>query len=469
MTAIAEAPLIERSSDQRAALLTLVWAALLVAVVLETFGDVGDAPFLAAQGVILTVLGIVSLVRVLPLGFWSPANVFLIIVAFFHLGLAPHWIFGIDPGFTRADDQFWFEGPIGILALRLVSLAIAGYVLAVIFSAAIRRRRIEIENLDSAQSPDARIYAVGGAFLLIGSISAWLFISLTAGGPSIFTGSYIQYLELTSSTPLPYVYIAIGVGLGMTMMAPIKGWTLLAVALFIGFAVVAFFIGLRGEVLFPVAVAATVMATRRKMPGGIRSVFVLVLGLAAINLAQQIRLLGVAASNLESVQASPLNALSELGQTIRVVAHAAMWQIDNGDPLRWGETYTVSIARFLETVGGAPVPADTDYRLFNVEIADRSGAIGGSVIGEAFHNFGFVGVVVVMMILGAFFAGFSLAPRTPVMLAVYVTLAVPLFNHIRNSFVGVIPAFVIGLAFVLAVWLFANVRKDPSRARRSGP
>lgn len=466
MTSIAETPLVAQSSDQRAALLTLVWTAVLVAVVLETFGDVGDAPFLAAQGVILTVLGIVSLVRVLPLGFWSPANVFLIIVAFFHLGLAPFWIFEIDPQFARPDDQYWFAGAIGVLALRLVSLAIAGYVVAVLFSAAIRRRRVDIALIDSVQAPDARLYAVGGSLLLVGSVIAWVVIAVAAGGLAVFTGSYIQFLELTQSTPLPYVYIAIGIGLGMTMIAPIRGWTAFAVVVFFAFAIIAFFIGLRGEVLFPVAVAATVMATRRRMPGGIRSIIVLVLGLALINLAQQIRLLGFAASNLETVQASPLNALGELGQTLRVVAHVAIWQIDQGDPLRWGETYTVSIARFLETIGGVPTPAEGDYRLFNVEVSDRSGAIGGSVIAEAFHNFGYGGVVIVMMLLGIFFAAFSLAPRTPVVLAIYVTLAVPLFTHVRNSFVGVLPAFVLGLTFVFVVWFLAKTRHGPRPAPR---
>ncbi|GAA2043558.1 hypothetical protein GCM10009720_25530 [Yaniella flava] len=196
--------------------------------------------------------------------------------------------------------------------------------------------------------------------------------------------------------------------------------------------------------------------------------FGLVALLALIATAKQIRATGLSASGLNTVDGSPVAALTELGSTLRVVATVVQWH-EAGDPFRLGDTYTVSIARAAEqvTLGAQRLPVYEDMRLFNVEILNRAGGIGGSVIGEAYHNLAEVGVVVIMAIIAIIMVAFSRGYGTASRMAIYIVVAVPLFNHIRNSFVPVVPAIVFGLIFVLVVIHVARKRIADSQQRET--
>ncbi|WP_343959330.1 O-antigen polysaccharide polymerase Wzy [Yaniella flava] len=421
---------------------------------------------------VIYVLGIFSLARCTWTGFWSPVTLFLVVVGVFHYGLIVNILSGIDPDFPRAADYIWYNGPVGVYATHLTTLGVVAYVfvsLLVLGMVGQKKRPIYAdERLSGADDELAYRLSRAGSWLLLISTALWFISAISSVGLAGLFGSYQDFLAATRPTNLNLTYMGIGVGLGLTVMTRAKNLAVPALVLFALFAVIGFFLGLRGEVLFPMAVAASVLAQRRSMPNVPVVLFGLVALLALIATAKQIRATGLSASGLNTVDGSPVAALTELGSTLRVVATVVQWH-EAGDPFRLGDTYTVSIARAAEqvTLGAQRLPVYEDMRLFNVEILNRAGGIGGSVIGEAYHNLAEVGVVVIMAIIAIIMVAFSRGYGTASRMAIYIVVAVPLFNHIRNSFVPVVPAIVFGLIFVLVVIHVARKRIADSQQRET--
>jgi hypothetical protein len=441
----------------------LISAVILLVYLLD---GISSRSAVAIVALAVVCCGVYSLSRCSNGGFWAPATLFLAVVGVFHLGLLANILTGIDPAFPRASDYQWYAGAPGVLALFLVTIGICSYVVSALLILCRRsgagRRRSDDEALT------LRISRAGAAVLLLGT-AGWFVIASSRVGLGGLVGSYQSFLEATATSDINLTYLVIGVGLGLTMMSPLRGIAAPAVAMFGIFAAVGFFLGLRGEVLFPIAVAAGVLARRRRMPSAVLAVVASVLVLMMVSAAKQIRQVGLAQAGIDLSGATPLSALSELGSTLRVVATVAEWH-SAGEAFRMGDTYTVSVTRFLEQFWGARVAAADDLRLFNVEIARRAGNIGGSVVGEAYHNFSVPGVVIAMCLLGVIFASFSRDRLSAVQTAVYVVVAVPLFNHIRNSFVPVIPAVLVGLVLLILVVLTRRrpAVEEPLIDRRGG-
>ncbi len=391
-------------------------------------------------------LAVFSLSRCTHSGFWSPVTLFLIVLGVFHLGLLANILTGIDPEFPRSSDYIWYDGPIGVYAIFLTTIAIVVYVL---FSLSALTLMGITKNVPQEDRDLAYYLSNIGAWLLLASTVAWFLIAIISVGIGGLLGSYQNFLVATQATPINLTYITTGVGLGMTVLAPARRVAVAALIVFALFACLGFFLGLRGEVLFPLAVAVSVLAQRRSMPNVLGAVIGLVSLLAMISLAREVRVSGLSDSEFNLTEGSPVEALTELGSTLRVVATVVHWH-EAGDPFRLGDTYTVTLARTLEQVtqGSQRIPAHDDMRLFNVEILNRAGGVGGSLIGEAYHNFAVIGVIGVMAIVAVLLSYFSRGHATTTSMAVYVIIAVPLFTHIRNSFVPVIPAVVVGLIFL---------------------
>jgi len=278
--------------------------------------------------------------------------------------------------------------------------------------------------------------------------------------------SYQEFLAATEKVDLSYAYLALSVGLGLVLITPLTLGRGLVVAIFLIYGASVFFLGLRGEVLYPSAVAISVLSFRRASPR-LRIVLpALALGLAATGVAKQVRQEGLGRGGLKSAIWDPLTGLSELGQTIRVVTETIRWHEGNLEPYTWGSTYTVSIVRMFERFGGNRVPASEDFRLFNSEIAHRVGPIGGSIVGEAHHNFALPGIIIVMLLMGVIVGLFSRRALKPFPLAIYVAFAGPMIVHVRNSFVPVIPGFLMVIALLLVVKQF-NVLTKPKYPRPS--
>lgn len=461
---------ISRSPFRRQAIL-FFWFIVSIGIVLQTSLDILPARWVGIESVVLVVLGVMSLSMLLPRGFWAPAPLFLLVVAVFHVGLAPFLILNLDPLFPRVDDYIWFVGPTGTRAFSLVNIFLSFFVTSVCCISALRLNAMPGDMgtkakfvLGASETERSRLAmsTFGAATLSLG-ILYWFFIALSSGGFSIFFGSYIAFLNATAGSSLPMVYMLISLGLGLAMLGFERRIVRASLMLFAVFAFIAFFLGLRGEVLFPAAVAASVLAFRCRMPRGGFVVVVVALALVLIDAAKRIRQLGFAAGLPIDSAFSPLSALAELGSSLRVVAHVVIWHDFQGEPLYGGATYTVSLARLWENLfspGGSP-SALGDFRLMNSEVMARSGAIGGSVVAEAFHNFGVLGVAGGAVMLGVLFGIFSVRRFSVLSASIYVCVAVPLFNHVRNSFVPVLPFVIVSLLVVLGVYYLSRESTKP--------
>lgn len=418
---------------------------------------------IALQLCVISISGVVTLGFSFGRGFWSPACLFLLVVVLFHAGLALFLLFGLDPEFPRPDDYEWFYGQVGGRALSLVCLFIAVFVLAATLAAVIPRlpRPQILDHEEQTQGRQRWVFAHFGSLSLIVGILYWAYTTYSVGGVGIFFGSYIAFLQATSGSGLSIAYMMIGLGLGLAVLG--REWPFVRISLvaFLIYGFIAFFLGLRGEVLFPLAVAASVLALRMRMARGITVVSVLILVLSLINGAKNIRTSGLAGDRVDLSAFTPLGALAELGSSLRVVAHSVIWHEQQGDPYRNGDTYTVSIVRLMESLFsplGSPQAA-SDFRMMNSEVMERSGAIGGSIIAEAFHNFGVSGVFAVAGLAGLIFGLFSAQRVSVASAAFYVCIAVPLFNHIRNSFVPVLPFILVSGCILLVVYVLSR-RKE---------
>lgn len=441
----------------------LVWSGLLAIALWQYLGGVGSARGLAIGAVAVCGLGLFTISKLAPGGFWSPAGMFFLVVSLFHLGLAPYWILDILPPLGRASDAVWFLGEFGEIALRIVTLGLAAFMLGFVVVSLLRNPDLSGSGASAFDATSSTLLARCGSAMLMLGIGSWFAIVLSSGGVGLLLSPYQTFLEATAATPIPYVYSVIGVGLGLSAISMSDGFVKVGICVCLGFGVLAFLLGLRGEVLFPAAVAASVLSFQRRLPGPLATVGIATAGLLAVSIARQVRQFGVGGDGFETVSWDPMAGLAELGLTLRVVAAVAGWHYGRGEEYASGETYSVFFARAFEGLFGSAPPAQGDQRLFNIAIGTREGQIGGSVIGEALHNGGPLGVLLVMFTLGALFGYFSCARPSVTSLAVYVAIGVPLFNHVRNSFVPVVPAVAGALLIITLCFVFIRFTGRSSR------
>jgi hypothetical protein len=203
------------------------------------------------------------------------------------------------------------------------------------------------------------------------------------------------------------------------------------------FALAALAVGLRGPVLF---VAACILALEVRRGFRLRPILAVVgtLGLLmVIGVLRETRTEGPSALLRGDWVASPLDAVGEMGFSLRPTVVVLQWHAD-GDPFRHGATLAAVPLRTLERLAGDPVPVE-DRRLFNVEILARAGPIGGSPVAEGYHNFGTAGVVGVMGVIGLLIGALDRRRLSAANDAVLGVVLLPLFTSVRNV-LGAVPA-----------------------------
>lgn len=454
----------QRAEPQRLFLIMSWGAATTVLLILGGWWGITTRSA-ALLGILCFVAALVTLTRMAPTRAWSPAVIFLVVVGVFHLGLAPYWIWGIDAFAGDASSaRDWFYAIEARDALYLVSLGITAFTFGASGSLLWGQLNSKGARIDQSAPRFAvlpRALSTAGAVVLLSAILLWFIFAVQQGGLGVLIGSYSEFLDGTQHLRYGLNYLFISIGLGLIALSPVDR-VLNKAALFsyILFAVVAFFLGLRGEVLFPLALYVTVLGFHRRMPRPFFAFGGGLLLLTLINAGREIRKEGLAASSFDWANSSPLGALRELGSSLRVVATSVNWHDYSGEEFKQGATYLATVSRFSELLFAphARPPAQSDFRLMNVEILARIGPAGGSIIGEAHHNFSTAGVAVVLFLVGTLFGVFSKSSPSAIRLGLYVVIAAPLFSHVRNSFVPVVPAVMYGIVLVLGVTLLIQFR-----------
>lgn len=363
-----------------------------------------------------------------PQGLYRPAAAYLVLFGLFHGGL-------LLSAAVRADSVFedvgWLEDPHTPQAVSLAVLAMAGYTLA----AGLAGRGAA----PVVASRGGDVAGVLGVLVQLAGLGVFADALLRAGGIDLLWGGYHAFVEANGSdTVLAFGTLCSGMGAVLAVSAGgrarIAGWAGFAL-----YAAIALPLGTRGEVLFPLVAMAVIEARRRRIRplwtfGGAAGVLLLA------GVVRQTRLGDRSPLSPSGWLTAPLDAVAEMGFSLRPVVVVLGWD----EPLRTGATFVAVPVRFFESFlgrhGGPPV---YDDRLFNVEIANRVGQIGGSPVAEAFHNFGTLGVVLFMAVLGALLA--RLECRSD---AVVGVVLLPLLIQVRNSFAPVPVQIGVGLLLV---------------------
>lgn len=411
---------------------------------------------LASLSVLLAVAAVAS---VTPRRAWSASTAFLCVYSVFHFGLTLSYGLGLPiTGRNAAFLSEWFytdETRYAVLLATIGLVACAlGALVASLAGGQTARDRIDDRYLNI---PVTR----AGAALVACGVVGWFLLVVRAGGVGLLFGDYDTLNNaLSTGTLHPYAYLAVGWGMIFLGTAEPSRLRRVGFAFFALWALVAFPLGLRGEVLFPLF-AALVVAARRRAPFSMMTV--LVCGICLLSLiaaGRSIRDVGLANAGGAQVQASPLSSIEELGISLRPVSEVVHWRV-NGDPFIHGASYWAPFDRILNKFvpgrGWQTPPAEEDDRVMNQLAIRRVGPIGFSVVAEAYRNFGTAGVVGILFVVGLLLGWMDHWPLSRARQIAMGVVFLPLLVEVRNDFVAVPLDLLIGFTLLAGAVALAQV------------
>ncbi|PKG88824.1 hypothetical protein CXF58_01750, partial [Psychrobacter sp. Sarcosine-02u-2] len=259
-----------------------------------------------------------------------------------------------------------------------------------------------------------------------------------------------------------FVYLNQIIGFLLVILCTLKKYAKLAVFIFLIWSLVAFPLGLRGEVIFPLVIALPLLVIN----GVVRVSYTkAIVGIATILTLSSLVFIyrGESGSNKE-IDVSPLATVAELGGSLRPVYEVSKW-IDNKEmKYQYGATYYAPFERaFLRLLPiKERVSADEDMRLMNVAIAKKAGPYGFSIIAESKINFSWLGVFFIGLFTGMILKVVDKRISLESYGLIALSLVFALFFHIRQSFVGAFGVFIINLGFGIIVVVLVNLRRKVS-------
>jgi len=391
-------------------------------------------------------------------GLWRPSTAYLVLFGLFHGGLLLSVaVRGVD-AFTAYDVSWLYRG-YTTEATRLAILGMNAFTLCAELAArrAGRPAVTTPPTVDTRPLDNPRGYGVIGLAVEFAGLAIFTGAVMGAGGFAQLTGNYPAFVQANQYNELlGYGTLFIGMGATLAIIsggpARVAGWLGFA-----GYAVVAFQIGTRGEVLFPLLALLVVEARRGRRLRPLWTVLGVPCVLGLIGLVRSTRLPD-GSGMASTLWSAPLDAVAEMGYSLRPTTVVLDWHAF-GEPFRHGITLIAVPVRFVERLtgwhGGPPV---RDDRLFNVEIMDRVGPIGGSPVAEGY-------------LLGAIGFAIGWLERRPATLLGHATVGVlllPLLVQIRNSFAPVPAQLAVGAVLLLVVREVAK-RAEDRRPTRVGP
>lgn len=303
----------------------------------------------------------------------------------------------------------------------------------------------------------SRTDIVGGFGVLGGVILIMVSLQAEGGLGALFSG-YLQFLEKVSNdSEFGYGVVLLGFGVGFLVAsggrARVVGWTVAVLIAAVGLP-----LGLRGTVLFLLVTVLVVEAKRTRINAWLFAISSVVV-LAVVAVLRTTRVGGIGTLFEGGFErASPLEAVAEMGYSLYPVVVVQEW-LAGGLDYRHGVTFVAPIVRFIEAATGAdPGRAESDLRIFNVEILTGEGPIGGSPVAEGLRNGGMLGVCLLMLVIGYVIARIDRLPATADGGAITVIVFLPLIIATRNSFAPMLVQIFIGIAMLFAARLLGRIR-----------
>lgn len=437
-----------------------IWIISLVGVwVLAAYLNVFEAPrdFLETITALNWLALSVILYTTLPKGMWSICFIFLSVVGVFHIGLVlANSVGGITDEDTLYQISWWFYNQETENAIHIVNLAMIGFaVSAILFS----QLPAEFDTNPVQNLPyRKRLFHIGGSLLCL-FVGVFFAVMVVTGAIS----SYGAYLDVMGNNPLyaaifSYLYFFIGVALVLLCVCFDKTFGYFYFVVFAVWALFAFKVGLRGEVMFPSAVAACMLG-RKGAP--IRG-YILAIGIVAFLIVTGIvKNARVSGDYSTESGVNPLNAIAEMGSSLRAVQETVKWRKNDNFELLLGGSYWAPFERqfalFIPQL--ERINIEEDGRLLNIVVQKKAGPIGFSAVAEAYINFGEKGVIIIFFLIGFIMAKLD-SLRSNIKADIFIGVALlPIFVTIRNSFIHVPVQIILGL-FIASLIMYLGFKKQ---------
>jgi len=393
---------------------------------------------------------------------WSICFIFLSVVGVFHVGLVlANSVDGITDQDTLYQISWWFYNVETENAIHIVNLAMIGFSLGAILFSKPANQEIQIDNT----SYRIRLFHIGG--VLLGIFVAIFFVIMAATGA---INSYGAYLAVMSNNPLysfilSYLYFFIGIAFVFVCVSYSKGFGYFYFFIFAVWALFAFKIGLRGEVMFPSAVAGCMLGRKGAPVKGYILAIAVLSFLVVTGIVKNARVSGDYSGNLGI---NPLNAVAEMGSSLRAVQETVKWRKHDNFELLMGASYWAPFERqfalFIPQL--ERIDVEKDGRLLNIVVQKKAGPIGFSAVAEAYINFGEKGVIIVFFLIGWIMARLdssAISVRNDILIGVGL---LPIFVTVRNSFIHVPVQIILGLILATLI-MYVGLKKDDQFANKN--
>lgn len=466
-----KAPLLAQSWPGSTRLEALAWAiasiALLVFVlILRARLDGSSLRVLAALAVLCSALGLISSHRLYRTRESSASFLYILLFSLFNLGLAPFFLFnstvptlGQSIYVTNWEMNGAFRDALILSTAGLLAL-IAGTSSGTAFGQRFLLPSSRTTPLKVA-SDEAISDALGipALVLLVCMVIAFFAVGYSAGGFHIFIAGYTNWNQLTANSALPYVYAGIGLAVAMIAVASPSPARRLGFMVFILYGVIVLLIGIRTEVLFPLASAIVLVGYSRQYLSGKRMLVIVVVGLCLISGVRSFRSSGLVGQvSGSAVAIGPQDGLAELGSTLRPLVVILNLQ-QNGQPPLHGGSFTDPFSRLVHRLlpfSGPNRSANSDPDLLNVVIGKVAGPIGFSPTAEGYDNFGAMGIAGFLFAIGLALSWVDRSPRNPRSELYRAAVMIPIFIEVRNAFTPVPFQILFGLVLVYCSLLAAR-------------
>lgn len=400
----------------------------------------------------LVISGI--LIYSIPKGIWSISFFFFFTFSIFHGGLV--FVSAIDMITDQAILNailYWYPLDETSLAIYLFNYTMVLYAITVVLLSKAPLESPETIHIKLIK----RLHNIGGLMLIF-----MVLIFFTIGFATGALSSYGAYLAIVKKSPLitllfVYIYLFIGMAIVFVAASYRTGFGYTYFIVFAIWGLLAFKVGLRGEVMFPTAVTAAILG-RRRIPLKTHKLFIAVTFMLFATIVVKNARISGDYSSVDNI--NPLNAIAEMGSSLRAIEEVISWR-NTGFELLYGESYWAPFERQLALF--LPIerlPSLQDKRLLNVVVMERAGPIGFSPVAEAYANFGEKGIILISIILGGLFAKLDRVAstlRSDILIGVAI---IPLFIMIRNSFAFIPVQIFIGLVLAFIILQLAKVKME---------
>ncbi|ENK2331200.1 oligosaccharide repeat unit polymerase [Vibrio alginolyticus] len=368
--------------------------------------------------------------------FKSISFIFYVISGVFHLGIPISKIFYDGSSYINNYIDIWYYEEEVFFSLSFVSLFFICYLIPVVLF----KKRREKNNLSTIVNLNASVSKVSTLFLIFFIVLWFLAVKLVFD-----INNYAQYHYMVSSSGFGKfiaVYVNTIIGVSFIISNFNDNLKNIHILVFLIWAVFAFSLGLRGEVLFPLFLSLPFIIERCK--GKLNNKVIVSISVLLL-IASSVVFNNRGEEKKEAtISYNPFSTLSELGGSLRPVSETVNW-IDNGEVgFKYGMTYIAPFERALSKfIPFMTVPsASNDERLMNIVMMSKSGPYGYSIVAESYINFDLLGVAIAGFLLGLFF---SINDNKPIKGVMFICLSYGFFFHIRQSYVGAFGSVIVFL------------------------